>query len=101
MRAKGFDTSAPLGPWIVPREEIEGPFHVTLKLNGKLRQDGSTSAFIFSIPELIETISAVMTLEAGDVIATGTPAGVGPLSPGDTVEVAIEGIGELRNVVCS
>ncbi|MGB2984069.1 MAG: fumarylacetoacetate hydrolase family protein [Candidatus Bipolaricaulia bacterium] len=101
VRAKGFDTSAPLGPWIVPREEIEGPFHVTLKLNGELRQDGWTSAFIFSIPELIQTISAVMTLEPGDIIATGTPAGVGPLSPGDTVEVAIEGIGALRNAVRS
>ena len=99
VRAKGFDTSAPLGPWIVPRDTVEGPFHVTLRLNGELRQDGWTNALIFAIPELIETISAIMTLEPGDVIATGTPAGVGSLSPGDVVEVAIDGIGTLRNSV--
>jgi len=99
VRAKGFDTSAPLGPWIVPRDEIEEPFHVTLALNGEIRQDGWTSAMAFPIPRLIETISAVMTLEPGDVIATGTPAGVGLLSHGDLVEVTIDGIGTLRNHV--
>jgi len=99
VRAKGFDTSAPLGPIIVTRDEIEGPFRVTLRLNGEVRQDGSTGAFIFPLPVLIETITAIMTLEPGDVIATGTPAGVGPLSDGDVVEVAIEGIGILRNPV--
>lgn len=99
VRAKGFDTSAPLGPIIVTPDEIEGPFRVTLRLNGEVRQDGSTSALIFPIPVLIETITAIMTLEPGDVIATGTPAGVGPLTDGDVVEVAIEGIGVLRNPV--
>jgi len=99
VRAKGFDTSAPLGPWIVPRDAVEGPFHVTLTLNGELRQDGWTSALIFPIPQLIETISAIMTLEPGDVIATGTPAGVGSLSEGDIVEVSIDGIGILRSSV--
>lgn len=99
VRAKGFDTSAPLGPVIVTKDEIEGPFRVVLRLNGEIKQDGSTDDLIFSIPEIIEEITAFMTLEPGDVIATGTPAGVGPLSPGDTVEVVIEGIGALTNPV--
>ncbi len=99
VRAKAFDTSAPLGPAILPHRGDPGPFHVTLRLNGELRQDGSTSDLFFSIPSLIETISSFMTLEPGDIIATGTPAGVGELHSGDTVEVDIEGIGTLRNVV--
>ena len=99
VRAKGFDTSAPLGPIIVTKDEIEGPFHVMSRVNGEVRQDGSTRDFIFSIPALIEEISTYMTLEPGDVIATGTPAGVGPLGSGDIVEVEIEGIGVLRNSV--
>jgi len=99
VRAKAFDTSAPIGPVIVTPDEIDGPFHVVLRVNGETRQDGQTDAFIFPIPVLIETISAIMTLEAGDVIATGTPAGVGPLVAGDIVEVEIDGIGVLRNPV--
>lgn len=99
VRAKGFDTSAPLGPVIVTPDEIEGPFHVTLRVNGELRQDGSTHDLIFPIPALIEEISSYMTLEPGDVIATGTPAGVGPLVSGDSVEVEIDGIGILYNRV--
>jgi 2-keto-4-pentenoate hydratase/2-oxohepta-3-ene-1,7-dioic acid hydratase in catechol pathway len=99
VRAKAFDTSAPLGPAIVTLDDATGPFHITLRLNGELRQDGSTSDLFFSIPVLIETISAIMTLEPGDVIATGTPAGVGDLHSGDIVEVAIDGIGTLRNPV--
>jgi len=99
VRAKGFDTSAPIGPMIVTKDEIDGPFHVMLRVNGETKQDGSTRGFIFPIPVLIEEISAYMTLEPGDVIATGTPAGVGPLSAGDVVEVEIDGIGILRNPV--
>jgi 2-keto-4-pentenoate hydratase/2-oxohepta-3-ene-1,7-dioic acid hydratase in catechol pathway len=99
VRAKGFDTSAPLGPVIVTKDEIEGPFRVIARVNGQLRQDGSTRDFIFSIPVLIEEISYYMTLEPGDVIATGTPAGVGPLVSGDKVEIEIEGIGILVNTV--
>jgi len=99
VRAKGFDTSAPLGPMIVTKDEIDGPFHVILRVNGETKQDGSTRDFIFPIPVLIEEISTYMTLEPGDVIATGTPAGVGPLSAGDVVEVEIDGIGILRNPV--
>jgi len=99
VRAKGFDTSAPIGPMIVTKDEIDGPFHVMLRVNGETKQDGSTRDFIFPIPVLIEEISTYMTLEPGDVIATGTPAGVGPLSAGDIVEVEIDGIGILRNPV--
>jgi 2-keto-4-pentenoate hydratase/2-oxohepta-3-ene-1,7-dioic acid hydratase in catechol pathway len=99
VRAKGFDTSAPLGPAIVSADELEEPFHVVLRLNGEIKQDGWTSALIFPIPRLIETITSFMTLEPGDVIATGTPGGVGRLCPGDVVEVTIDGIGTLRNPV--
>ncbi len=99
VRAKGFDTSAPLGPVIVTKDEIKGPFHVMSRVNGVLRQDGTTADFIFSIPEIIAEITSRITLEEGDVIATGTPPGVGPLHHGDVVEVAIEGIGVLRNRV--
>jgi 2-keto-4-pentenoate hydratase/2-oxohepta-3-ene-1,7-dioic acid hydratase in catechol pathway len=97
VRAKGFDTSAPIGPVIVTRDEIGEPFHITLRLNGTTKQDGSTKDLIVLIPQIIEELTAFMTLEPGDVIATGTPAGVGPLSPGDLVEVEIDGIGVLRN----
>ncbi len=99
VRAKGFDTSAPLGPTVVTPDEIGGPFHVQLRLNGEIKQDGSTRDLIFSIPEIIEEVTAFITLEPDDVIATGTPAGVGPLAPGDLVEVAIDGIGTLSNRV--
>lgn len=99
VRAKAFDGSAPIGPVLVTRDELEEPFHVRLRLNGETKQDGWTSAFIFSIPALIEEITSFMTLEAGDVIATGTPAGVGKLTSGDVVEVEIDGIGVLRNPV--
>jgi len=101
VRAKGFDTSAPIGPVIRTRDEGDGPFRIALRLNGVLRQDGTTESMIHPIPRLIATISSIMTLEPGDVIATGTPAGVGRLSPGDTVEITIDGIGTLRNRVRS
>jgi len=99
VRAKAFDTSAPLGPDIVSPDEVEEPLHIVLRLNGEIRQDGWTNALIFPIPQLIEEITARMTLEPGDVIATGTPAGVGRLAPGDVVEVTIDGVGTLRNPV--
>jgi 2-keto-4-pentenoate hydratase/2-oxohepta-3-ene-1,7-dioic acid hydratase in catechol pathway len=99
VRAKAFDGSAPLGPVLVTPDEVHEPFHVRLRLNGDLKQDGWTSAFIFPIPALIEEITSFMTLEPGDVIATGTPAGVGRLASGDVVEVEIDGIGILRNPV--
>ena len=84
--------------WLVPVEH--GPLEAAaLPLNGERRQHAPVTDMIFPLDVIIEFISAVMTLEPGDVIATGTPAGVGPLAPGDTVEVEIEGIGTLRNTV--
>jgi len=99
VRAKGFDTSCPIGPWIVTPDELSFPLTVETYVNGELRQRGDTSQLIFGIPEIIAEITSFMTLEEGDVIATGTPAGVGPLTPGDRVEVRISGIGSLVNRV--
>lgn len=97
-RGKGFDTFCPLGPCIETELDVSS-LRVTARVNGETRQDGSTSQMIFSCAFMIEFISAVMTLLPGDVILTGTPAGVGPLNAGDVVEVEIEGIGVLRNHV--
>ncbi len=97
-RAKGFDTFAPLGPCIasVP---LDRPIRVESRVNGEIRQQSSTAELIFPIPQLVEFITAVMTLLPGDIISTGTPPGVGALAPGDTVTIAIEGVGELVNDV--
>jgi len=97
-RAKGFDTFAPMGPWI--ETEVD-PLNLRLEtyLNGQLRQSSHTSQLIFSPYQLVSFISQVMTLLAGDVIATGTPSGVGPMEVGDRVRVVIEGIGTLENFV--
>ena len=97
-RAKGFDTSCPLGPWI---ETEFDPESVRLRswVNGEPRQDGMTEDFIFDIPTLIEHISETITLLPGDVIITGTPAGVGKVSAGDTMVVSIDGLGVLENPV--
>jgi len=99
-RAKGYDTFAPIGPCI---ETEANPDNLKLEtyLNGELRQSASTSDLIFGISKLISFISGVMTLLPGDVIATGTPPGVGPMNPGDVVEVKIENIGTLKNFVAS
>ncbi len=97
-RAKGYDTFAPLGPWI---ETGISPHNLRLEtyVNGELRQSASTRELVFGVPELVSFISDIMTLLPGDVIATGTPAGVGSLKPGDVVQVKIEGIGALTNPV--
>ena len=97
-RAKGFDTFAPIGPWI---ETELNPDNVTIEsfLNGELRQQSSTSDMIFNVDTLVSYVSKVMTLLPGDVIATGTPSGVGKMKPGDTIEVRVEGIGSLVNTV--
>jgi 2-keto-4-pentenoate hydratase/2-oxohepta-3-ene-1,7-dioic acid hydratase in catechol pathway len=97
-RAKGFDTFAPTGPWI---ETGLDPLDVKLEtyLNGEKRQGASTREMIFNVYELVSFVSRVMTLLPGDVIATGTPSGVGKMKPGDEVEVRIEGIGSLVNRV--
>ena len=97
-RAKGYDTFAPVGPWI-ETDVVPDDLKVETYLNGELRQSARTSDLIFGIDELIGFISGVMTLLPGDIIATGTPSGIGRMNPGDIVEVRIEGIGTLRNCV--
>jgi 2-keto-4-pentenoate hydratase/2-oxohepta-3-ene-1,7-dioic acid hydratase in catechol pathway len=97
-RSKGFDTFCPLGPWIVTDLDITD-MAVRCRVNTELRQDGRTRDMVFGVDELIAYTSAVMTLEPGDLILTGTPAGVGPMQPGDRVAVEIEGIGILENEV--
>ncbi len=97
-RAKSFDTFCPLGPWLALGLD-PGALEISLRLNGETRQSSSTSAMIFAPAELVSFISGIMTLEAGDVILTGTPPGVGELTVGDEVEVEIGGIGTLRNRV--
>jgi 2-keto-4-pentenoate hydratase/2-oxohepta-3-ene-1,7-dioic acid hydratase in catechol pathway len=100
-RSKSFDTFCPLGPWIetgLGPEQI-GSLAVTCRVNGQGRQSGNTRDLVFGVPRLIEYISAAMTLEPGDVILTGTPAGVGPLVERDIVEVEIGSIGVLMNPV--
>jgi 2-keto-4-pentenoate hydratase/2-oxohepta-3-ene-1,7-dioic acid hydratase in catechol pathway len=97
-RAKGFDSFAPLGPWIAVGLDDHG-LDVTCRVNGVQRQRGNTADRIFSSSHLIRYISHIMTLEVGDVIATGTPAGVAPVRIGDRVEVEVEGVGVLVNPV--
>ena len=97
-RSKGFDTFCPLGPWI-DTEFNPADAMITCHVNGEMRQMASTRDMIFHIDQLIAFISSIMTLEVADVIMTGTPAGISPLHPGDTVEVAIDGIGKLLNSV--
>ena len=98
-RSKSFDTFAPVGPFITEPGLDVSDLSIKTRVNGKLRQDSRTSNLIFGLPELIEFISGIMTLEAGDIIATGTPPGVGELSVGDEVEIEIEDIGVLKNSV--
>jgi len=107
-RAKSFDTFCPLGPWIVTADEVPDVqnLRITTKVNGELRQNGTTADMVFGVAEIISYASRFFTLEAGDVIPTGTPAGVGSglvppryLQNNDTVEVAIEGIGAMTNTV--
>jgi 2-keto-4-pentenoate hydratase/2-oxohepta-3-ene-1,7-dioic acid hydratase in catechol pathway len=97
-RAKGFDTFCPIGPCLVTGID-PGDLAVQSYLNGELRQSSRTSQLIFPVPELVEFISRIMTLYPGDIISTGTPSGVGPMKPGDTVEIAVEQVGRLVNTV--
>jgi 2-keto-4-pentenoate hydratase/2-oxohepta-3-ene-1,7-dioic acid hydratase in catechol pathway len=97
-RAKGFDTFAPIGPWI-ETELDPHDLQLAAVLNNKVCQSARTSELLFGIEKLISFISGVMTLKPGDVIATGTPAGIGGMQPGDTIEIKIEGIGTLQNRV--
>jgi 2-keto-4-pentenoate hydratase/2-oxohepta-3-ene-1,7-dioic acid hydratase in catechol pathway len=98
-RAKGFDTFCPVGP-VKPVAEVDlAGLSVTTRLNGEVRQQSSADDMVFDIPSLVAHISGVMTLEPGDLIATGTPSGVGPLAAGDVVEIEIGGVGTLSNPV--
>ena len=97
-RAKGFDTFAPLGPWIAVGLD-PSDLAVECRVNGARRQRGHTRDLLFPVPWLVHFISWIMTLEPGDVIATGTPAGVAPVEPGDVIEVEVEGVGVLTNPV--
>jgi len=111
FRGKSFDTFAPTGPCLVLSDQVSDPHRlkIELRVNGEIRQSGTTANMIFQIPELVSFISRVMTLQPGDIIATGTPAGVGfyakpkkgLLKPGDLMEAEIEGLGVLRNKVVS
>ncbi|MEX0426504.1 fumarylacetoacetate hydrolase family protein [Nocardioides sp. DS6] len=108
-QAKGYDTFCPLGPWItllgdegdVDLARLADGVRLQTFLNGDVVQDGSTANLVFDIPTLVHAVSSVMTLLPGDVILTGTPEGVGPMEPGDEIEVYVEGIGSLTNKVAS
>ena len=97
-RAKGHDTFAPIGPWIEIEADPED-LAVESFINGELRQSARTSDLIFGVDQIVSFVSCIMTLLPGDVIATGTPSGIGPMRPGDVVEIKIEKIGTLRNYV--
>lgn len=99
VKAKGFDTFGPVGPWIVDAGDVPDPHDVGIRtyVNGAVCQEGSTRDMIFGIPTIIEYISSFSTLQPGDAILTGTPAGILPVVPGDEVVVEIEGIGRLEN----
>ena len=99
VRGKAFDNASPLGPTLATPDEVPDDAGVKLYLNGELRQDSSREEFIFDVPALIAEITTYMTLEPGDVILTGTPAGVGALSDGDTITVEIDGIPPLEHSV--
>ncbi|MGM0511017.1 MAG: fumarylacetoacetate hydrolase family protein, partial [Thermoplasmatota archaeon] len=97
IRGKAFDNAAPIGPCISTPDLVPDDAEVTLRKNGSVKQRSSIDNLIFSVPELIEEITKYMTLERGDIISTGTPAGVGPIDDGDKIEVEIEGVGTLIN----
>lgn len=101
FRSKSVDTFGPLGPYLVTADAVPDPHNlrVTLSVNGDIKQNDTTASMVYRIPTLIAFLSKWFLLEAGDVIATGTPSGIGPLIPGDTVVAAVEGVGSLRNPV--
>ena len=99
-RGKGFDTFCPVGPYIISADEVDlASSRVRTFVDGELKQDAAISEMIFSVNDIIQYVSAFMTLEPGDLIATGTPSGVGPLQPGSQVRVEIDGVGVLENTV--
>jgi 2-keto-4-pentenoate hydratase/2-oxohepta-3-ene-1,7-dioic acid hydratase in catechol pathway len=100
-RAKGFDTFCPVGPWVSDEVDPAPGLTIETRVNGEIRQHGSTSDFIFTIPQLLCYITAAITLEPGDLVLTGTPSGVGPLTAGDRVDVSSPGLGILLNPVAA
>jgi 2-keto-4-pentenoate hydratase/2-oxohepta-3-ene-1,7-dioic acid hydratase in catechol pathway len=100
-RAKGFDTFCPLGPVIETELDPLERLAIICRVNGEVRQAGFTADMVFGVAEILEFVTAVMTLLPGDVVLTGTPSGVGPMLPGDLVEVEIDGIGVLSNRIAS
>ncbi len=99
VRGKAFDGAAPFGPAIAPPAQVPDDASIQLRVNGEVKQDSTIAELIFTVPELIAEITQYLTLEAGDIISTGTPAGVGPLSDGDQVAIDIEGIPTLEHDV--
>ena len=101
FRSKSLDTFGPIGPRIVSHLEIKDPHNlkIELKLNGQIKQSSNTKHLLFKIPELLENMSQYFTMEPGDIVATGTPSGIGPIKPGDILEASIEKIGTLSNEV--
>lgn len=99
VRGKAFDGAAPMGPVLASPDEVPEDAAIELRVDGDLRQEGTRADMVFSVPDLVAEITAYVTLEPGDVIATGTPSGVGPLTDGDHVEIDIEGIGTLEHDV--
>lgn len=100
LRSKSFDTFCPIGPWVVPADSLSpADLPITMRVNGELRQSASTAAMVFPVARVLAAMSAYGTLRPGDIIATGTPDGVGPIQPGDRMEVQVGGIGCLRNPV--
>lgn len=101
FRAKSFDTFCPVGPYLIPTENVPNPqaLNLELKVNDMIRQQGSTADMIFPVLEIVSYLSRFCTLQPGDIIATGTPAGVGPIQPGDMITASITGFGELENPV--
>ena len=99
VRGKAFDNAAPLGPVLATPDEVPADASVELRVNGETKQSSDRSFLMFDVPTLIEEITTYLTLEAGDVVATGTPEGVGALADGDAVEVEIEGVGTLEHDV--
>jgi 2-keto-4-pentenoate hydratase/2-oxohepta-3-ene-1,7-dioic acid hydratase in catechol pathway len=99
-RGKGFDTFCPVGPWWVPADEVElSELRVITRVNGVMKQDAAVATMLFSVGAILDYVSQFMTLEEGDLIATGTPPGVGPVQPGDRVAVEISGLGTLENPI--
>ena len=101
FRSKSFDTFGPVGPRIVNNSEIGDPHNlkIELKVNGDIKQSSNTKYLLFKIPEIMEYLTKFFTMEPGDIVATGTPSGIGPLHPGDLIEATIEKIGTLTNRV--